>query len=369
MKTRVLFLNQSLQTGGIETIIRDFALSLPQSDFEPQVAVFEDGGHLLAALKNQAIKVHVLDKREGLDPRLILRLRRLLVDQRIQVLHTHNYAAWLYGVMSTIGLSGVEVVHTEHSKVGHHWRRRILEYVLSRVTPKIVAVSDDVAQGLIRQIGVPSERVRVIRNGVNTERYRHDPIRRQKYRDSFGISADSMVFGTLARLVPVKNHALLIDAFAEILPHMPGATLILAGDGPERRALEQQVRRLQLAEEKVKFIGNTTEPEGFLNALDIYAISSLSEGMNLTILEAMASGLPVVATNVGGNPQVVSHQESGFLVNSGDIDAMAQALTALACSADLRKRYGERGRQIVEMSFSQARTLDEYIELYRPARP
>lgn len=360
---RLLFVNHSLRMGGIETMIRDFAQALRPVGVDVSVAVFLGGGALVDELRSGGIAVTDLYKREGIDLGLVLRMRKLLRDSGTQVIHSHNYSAWLYSALASMGLPGVRLVHTEHSRVEPMARRHAMERWLARRTHAVVGVSVDVARSLVADVGVDASRVCFIGNGINLARYRPDAGLRSEMRASLGVGAGCLVFGIVARLVPVKAHVDLVAAFKLVHANRPDCVLVIAGDGPCRQALESQVAALGLVS-AVRFLGEVRDSERVLNALDVYMLSSTDEGMNLTLLEAMATGLPVVATAVGGNSEVVLDGSTGLLVPAKDPQLMAQRMLAVGQGEALRQRLGSAGRQRVEQQFSQAATLRKYQALY-----
>ena len=362
----VLYVNHSMATGGIETLIVDLAAALRTRGFAPAVAVFEGGGSLERRLGELDIPVHPLAKREGLDPSLVFRLRRLIVRAAVDVVHSQNFSTWLYAASALRGLSRpVRHVHTEHSNVEYRARRYWLERLLGRLTTYTVAVSAAVRDTMIGDIGIPSDRVRLIYNGIDTRRFAPDAARRQHMRRVLGVGPDGVVIGVVARLAAVKDHATLIRAFARLRRSCARPVqLVLVGEGPERPALEREIAAQGLGAE-VRLAGEQHDTHDWLRAFDIYALSSISEGMNLTLLEAMSTALPVAATDVGGNPEIVRAGETGLLVPARSEDAMAAALSRLVESEGLRARMGAAGRRRVEERFSQESMLQAYIELYR----
>lgn len=367
-RCRVLFVNDSLHMGGIETMIRDFALGLSAQRFDPFVAVFRGGGGLFDELVARGTPVADLRKRDGLDPGLVRRLRRLIREWRIDVVHSHNYAAWLYTVLATRGLAQVRLVHSEHSRVEPMWRRRAMERWLARRTHAVIGVSADVTKSLVGDIGISPERAGVIANGIDLSRFRPDAAGRTAFRTTHGIAQDALLFGIVARLVPVKDHATLVAAFARVHAEAPHARLVIAGDGPCRAELEEQVRVAGLRA-AVLFLGEVRQSQEVLRALDVYVLSSVSEGMNLTLLEAMGTALPIVATAVGGNPEVVRDGRTGLLVPASDPEALAAAMLRLAGDARQRGSFAAEARQRAEDRYSQAATLRAYERLYLGEAP
>lgn len=367
-RCRVLFVNDSLHMGGIETMIRDFAVGLSPQRFEPFVAVFRGGGGLYDELSRKGTPVADLRKRDGLDAGLVWRLRRLIKECRIDVVHSHNYAAWLYTVLATRGLRGVRLVHSEHSRVEPMWRRRAMERWLARRTHAVIGVSADVTRSLVSDIGVDERRAGLIANGIDLSRFCPDAAGRAAFRAGHDIPVDALLYGIVARLVPVKDHATLVDAFARVHAARPTARLVIAGDGPCRADLERQVEVSGLAR-AVVFLGEVRQSQDVLRALDVYVLSSTSEGMNLTLLEAMGTGLPIVATAVGGNPEVVLDGRTGLLVPPSNPEALADAMLRLAEDGRQRAEFGAAARRRAEDAYSQAATLRAYERLYLGESP
>jgi sugar transferase (PEP-CTERM/EpsH1 system associated) len=362
-KTRILFVNNSLAMGGIETMIVDMVRLLPKAQFAPEVAVFEAGGSLEANLERDGVPVHRLGKRDGIDVSLFMRLRALLRKGRFDVLHTHNYASWLYGNIASRLAGGVVHVHTEHSGVMPSSVRYAIERFLSKRTNHVVAVSDHVVDVLVNRIGVRPQHVKLIHNGVNTGRFSRADVARTATREALGIAGGEVVVGMVARLAPIKNHRYLLDAFEKLSGNAPQTRLLIVGDGPERQALEDHTAVLGITQ-RVVFTGERRDTEKLLCAMDVYALSSTSEGMNLTLLEAMSSGLPVVATAVGGNTEIVKHDHTGFVVPLNAPDAFAGALEKLVLSEELRRSMGEAGRMSVIERFDERAMIAQYTKLY-----
>lgn len=366
-RKKILYLNHCMAMGGIENMIVDFTRLLPADEFEPHVAVFEGGGSLEAALKERHVPVHWLDKHEGIDLGLVFRLRRLLQSQGFQVVHSNNYSAWLYACVASRGLRRLTHVHTEHSGVDSFRRRYTAERWLSRFTTHVVAVSKHVHDVMIDEIGISPQRVRLIYNGVDTTRFCPSPQGRESMRRNLQIPPDVVVIGIVARLARIKNHEILIRAYAK-LHAAPGkkTRLVIVGDGPERAGLEEMSRQFGISAD-VLFLGERRDTPELLNAFDIYILPSLSEGMNLTLLEAMGAGLPVVASRVGGNVEIVEDGNTGYLFPSGNVDALSELFGRLVSEPERRARMGQSGRERVLRQFDQRAMMQHYLSLYRGA--
>lgn len=346
----------------------DMIRLLPRDEFSPEVAVFEGGGSLEAPLAQAGIPVHHLNKRDGIDLGLLWRLRRLLGERDIRIVHSHNFSAWLYSSIGAFGLNCVRHIHTEHSGVEAFQRRYAAERWLSRLTYSVVAVSKHVHEVMINEIGISPERVKLVYNGVNTTRFAPNQAVRLANRKALGLDDADIAIGIVARLAPVKNHRHLLRSFAQLARDATvPVKLFVVGDGSERMALELLCRDLGIAT-CVSFLGERRDTEALLNALDIYVLPSLSEGMNLTLLEAMSTGLPVVATAVGGNGEIVIDGTTGYLVPLGDETAMRDRLRDLALDEPTRRHYASAGRESVIERFDERKMIDQYLGLYRQTR-
>jgi glycosyltransferase involved in cell wall biosynthesis len=203
----------------------------------------------------------------------------------------------------------------------------------------------------------------VIPNGIDTDRFRPNSESQCEWRRKFGIPQTGFLIGTAARLVPVKNHVGVFQAIARLRAKGVQARFVLAGDGPLRDELQQVVRDLGIAEQ-VHFLGDIHNVPEFLNSLDVFVLFSHSEGMSITILESMACGLPVVVTSVGSNPMLVADGDSGYVVPSGDVESLVNALAVLAEDPRKRQAMGLAGRKRIEDSYSVDRMVQIYSDLY-----
>jgi glycosyltransferase involved in cell wall biosynthesis len=234
--------------------------------------------------------------------------------------------------------------------------------VLSRFDGAIVAVSEELRRYML-EARFPAARVAVIRNGIEAGP-RPSPADRHAARRALGIAAETFVAVSVARLDPVKDFGTLLDAFATVRRRAAGARLLIVGDGPERAAIAARAAQPDL-DGAVHLIGFRSDVRALIAAADVYVNSSISEGISITILEAMAAGLPVVATAVGGTPEVLANGAGGLLVPSRDAERLASAILALAADPQRRAVLGAAGRRRLETSFTIDRMVDEYVATYR----
>jgi glycosyltransferase involved in cell wall biosynthesis len=219
----------------------------------------------------------------------------------------------------------------------------------------VVLISESTRRFFIQHCGVPASKTRVILNGAHLERYLEAPAKP-------GAASPRIRFGIAARLVPAKDHYTLLRAFAAVVREIPHAELAIAGDGPLRRELESFTKELNLAD-RVTFVGALADTTKFLSELDIFVLSSLNEGLPIALLEAMAAGLPIVATRAGGIEEAAIDGRNAYLARPGDAQGLAQAMTQMAKRSDLAE-VGAVGREIVTTRFRIEQTWAEYYKLF-----
>ena len=356
----ILHVTWSLQTGGLEMVVLDLARLGPEFGLRPLVACLEKAGDLVPRLEAAGTPYYKLDKRPGIDPGAVRRLARLVREQRVDVLHAHNQGAMFY-----CGLAGLltrrPVVYTRHGAsfgkdASHRWMSRLV----SRMARLVVCVGRDALRVTRERDKVPAAKARLIYNGADLELFDGAADSRAAVRAELGLAEDDQVIITVGRLSGLKDQAGLIAAVAAL----DAARLVLVGDGEERQALEATARRLGVSH-RVIFTGVRRDVPRLLGAADVFALSSLSEGISIAILEAMAAGLPVVATRVGGNPEIVIDGQTGLLVEPGRPDLLAAALEQLLKDPRRAAALGAAGRRRAEEKFSLRAMVGAYAAMYR----
>ncbi len=298
-----------------------------------------------------------------IDLRWVAKMATFVRQRRVDIMHAHEFAMNTYASIVS-ACTGVPLVATVHGKnyYTERWRRRAAYRFVARHAV-MVAVSEDIRTFLQSAAGVDPGRIVVIQNGIDCARFRPDPTRRLDARSELGLSPTQVVLGAIGMHYPVKGHRYLVRAMELVRRHHPDTVLLLAGDGPVRVELERDVARSSL-EGNVRFLGFYEDVERLLQALDVFVLPSLSEGLPLALLEAMACGKPVVATAVGGVPEVVSHGATGLLVPPADPEALAASILLLVQDAALSARLGPSARADVERRFGLARMVQRYETLY-----
>jgi sugar transferase (PEP-CTERM/EpsH1 system associated) len=361
--TRITHVLHSLAVGGTENGVVNLITAL-RGDFEHTVIAMTETGPLASRLPAD-VQIHQLGKRVGLEGRTFLRLVRLLRRLRPDVVHSRNWAA--FDAVPAARVAGVPmIVHGEHGREaadphGLNARRRRLRRVLGPLVDRFVTVSVDLGRWLIDVVGIPERKVITIHNGVDTERFSDQE--RERGRAALGVEDGVPVIGAVGRLDPVKDHAQLIDAFGMIARERPRALLAIVGEGPTRRELERRIAACGL-DARVRLLGTRADVPLILKGFDVFVLPSIAEGMSNTILEAMATGLPIVATRVGGTPELIEDGTHGRLVPAGDSGALAEALAVYLDDPVLRALHGKASRQRAIGEFDLERMAAEYRALY-----
>jgi glycosyltransferase involved in cell wall biosynthesis len=333
---------------------------------EYHVVVLDLVGEWGEELRASGVEVLRTGRRPGVDLGLVRRLGDIYREMQPELIHCHQYTPWFYGGWAA-GLSGLPCIFTEH---GRHQpdrvrlRRVVFNRYLLRHTPVVTAVSHSIQQALARYEKIPASRIELLYNGVDHLHLRADADLRSRMREQLGLAPSTLAIGHAGRFMPVKNQAMLLRALAELSRTHPNLEwkAFLAGWGPLEDELRRQSDELGLSG-RVVFLGERKDVPDLLNAFDVFALSSWSEGTSVTLLESMATGLPAVATAVGGNPELIEDGVSGRLVPSDDAAAFAAALGDLS-DASLRTAMGRHARELLEERFTEQRMIERFASIY-----
>lgn len=354
----------SLDRGGLETMAVDLAIGLKRRGVRPVMIALDEGGVLEANLKTAEIEYVILNGRRFKDPKFHLNVADHLRRVGARIVHTHMFAP-LFHSLPGLTLAGISrVVHTEHSFEYLESRpslRRVLRW-MSRTTRAFTLVGERMLPFYTDIVRVAPKRLQVIANGIDPERYR-PTIEQGHLRSELGIPVDAFVAGSAGRLAPEKNYQMLVRAAAQCRNSGTSVHVVLFGEGSERAALASQARELGV-ESSVSFLGWRTDLHRTLGALDVFVLTSESEGLPLALLEAMATGLPIVSTPVGDIPCVVKEDHTGYFVPTGDSSALATRLRRLAADASTRRSMGNLARQVIIDRHSHDVMVGRYMTAY-----
>ncbi len=354
----------SLDLGGLERIVLDLLREGRKRGRRADVICLERPGTLAPQAEALGARVVCVDKMPGLRPGTIGRLAAALRRLHPEVVHTHQIGALFYAGPAARRAGVPLVVHTEHGKnYAQRRRTRWLGWLAGRYAARFFCVSADIAAEVTAGRIVPRRKIHVVANGIDTARFRAQGDARE-LRQELGIPAAAPVVGTIGRLSEIKQQDLLLRAFARISERLPEARLLLVGDGPLMGSLRQLAQDLGQAE-RVHFAGYQARPERYLQVMDLFALTSRSEGMPLAVLEAWAAGLPVLASDVGGLPELIDPGRNGHLFRSGDEAGLADGLYQLLRDREYARRLGTAGRQLVTDRYDVRHMAQAYDEHYR----
>jgi L-malate glycosyltransferase len=363
----LLHLLHSLHVGGAEMLAAQLARRF-SANFRIVFACLDELGTLGDTLRGEGFAVHVIQRRQpGLDWRCVARLGKILRQEKVDVIHAHQYTPFFYAMLGRWLSGRPPILFTEH---GRHFpdQRRLKRVAANRLLltrrDRVIGVGAAVRDALITNEGIPAPRVGVIYNGIDPARFQNQGHDRLEVRKELGIGADDLMILQVARLDYLKDHATAVRALGRLVRTVPHARLVLVGDGPERERIERCIADSGLGD-SVRLLGTRRDVARFTAVADMFLLTSISEGIPLTLIEAMAAGLPVVATRVGGVPEVVQDGVTGLLAEPGDDGTLAEHMLHLFRHPSVGEEMGRRGRDRGQELFSENAMVANYERLYK----
>jgi glycosyltransferase involved in cell wall biosynthesis len=351
-----------MEAGGIEQLVLALATEFKKRGFGSAICCIENGGRLAVEARNRGIEVTELEMAWHGKFRMFRSLCNTLRKHKPAVIHSHNFKPFFYSSLARLCRATNVHVHSRHGALlKHHralWRYRALRPWVN----KFITVSTDRQSELAQLTGLPESKIAVLSNGVSTEHF-CPAADKVEIRRQLGLSVSCLAIICAARLAPEKDLPTLLRALAFVRQTVPAVQLWLVGDGPELEFLKKLTVDLAL-ESNVRFLGYRQDVNLFLQAADVFVLSSLSEGLSMALLEAASSGLPIVATDVGGNREIVNPPHGGYLIPPQNPVAMSAALIRLLQDPLLRQSMSTYGRALVLEKFSLERTITEHLKLY-----
>lgn len=360
----VLHLIDGLRIGGAEMLLRDLSVGLERRGYRVSIG-YSTSGALVQELNALGLPLTRLPRLMRIDPILFGGMVRLCLRGAPQIVHTHLFKSDIHGRLAA-RMAGVPVVvSTLHSM--DRWAKirplGSLYGLTARYADRIVAVSKEVRRYYGAHTGIPDEKFSTIENGVNVQRFEQQAAAGDLVRQGLGLDPSAPLLGVVGRLTPPKDHATFLRAAMLISRKVPQARFLIVGDGPLRKALEAQTRALGLSE-VLTFTGLRKDIPAVLAALDVLVFSSLWEGLPVALLEGMAAARPVVATSVGGIPDVVLPGRTALLAPPSDAEALAQACLYLIANDNMRQAMGQLGYERARTHFSIEVMVDRTAKLY-----
>jgi glycosyltransferase involved in cell wall biosynthesis len=364
VKTSVMHITYDMRIGGTEMVIKNIIEGSDHSLFDMSIFCIESPlGPWGVDMQNAGLTIATTARQPGFDIALIFAIRKHLKTHNIDLLHCHQYTPWVYGVMAAFGTK-TKVIFTEHGRFypdSSTWKRKLMNPWLGRITNYITAISQATKQALVDFENLPKDRIEVIYNGIKPLKI--DSAKTLALKQKLKIPDHSLVLGTIARLDPIKNHIMMLDAFSLVLKTHPDAVLIIVGDGEERNSIIKHIQTLGI-DNKVLMPGYDPQPQHYLALMDIFLLSSLSEGTSMTLLEAMSLKKPCVVTDAGGNKEVIANGENGIVTTNDDANEFSQAILKLMNDKVLINQYGEASEKRFGRLFDVSVMVKRFSNFY-----
>lgn len=360
-KNNIMFLLQGLEMGGLEKMVVDLVNNMPPS-YRISMCCYDSLGPLLKSISS-SIEVIYLKRKSGFDLSYIMKLFKVMRKKKIEIVHLHNRTAFIYGTIAA-RLAGIRnIIYTEHGRTIKLTRKaKIAHRLMNRVLKKTVVVTRYLKEMLVEKEGFNPNKIIIIPNGIDGSKFMINKSTLREEND-LSLKEEDKIIGIVARLDPIKNHKCLIGAMTLIEKEEPKAKLLVVGDGPLKSTLIKKVKDRNL-QETIYFLGEREDIPNILAGVDLFVLSSLSEGMSITLVEAMAAGLPIIATEVGGNPDLIDHGKNGILVPKGDENAMASAILKVLKNTKIARSLGAEARKKYESEYTLDMMVKKYIAIY-----
>jgi len=364
-RQKILHIVEDLKIGGLEKVLASIVLSLDKNRYDIQVWCLSAGGDVADELMEKGITVRILRKRSYYNPWQVLVLACLFRRESFQIIHTHGYFASTFGRLAAILANAPVIITHVHSTYYDYCKRNLLiERFLSYFTDRIICISQAVERFVTVNEGIRNEKTCLIYNAVVSPDQLLNGHLRKQMRASLGLDAEAIVIAVVASLTANKGHGILLTAFRDIFLSHPSVRLLIVGDGPLREQIEASTRQLMI-DQAVVFTGIRKDVFDLLQLSDIFVLpTQIREGLGVALIEAMAVGLPVIGTEIGGIPEVIEDGENGFLVSPGSSEQLAEVLKKLVNDQALRTVMGHRGRKIYEEKFTLPRMIRQIETLY-----
>ena len=369
-KIKIAQVITGLGIGGAEQHLLSLAKHLDRKQFELDFYCIIEGGELIKDFQKLGYYPKIFHgaynykRRFPYDIKQILRLSRTFKQKKYDIVHTHLYAADVIGITAAI-LAGIpRIVKSVHNIGNWKTKKKILhDRILSKFIDRVVCCSESVREFTLRQERLKRDKTITIYQGIDMAKF-NVKINRTEYIKKIGLNPNFKTVGTVARLVPIKGHVYLLEAIPLILKSCPDTQFLLIGDGPLKEKLYSSIKDKPY-KEKIHFLGSRSDIPELLSLLDVFVLPSLSEGLGIVILEAMAAQLPVVASRIDTIAEAVIDKQTGFLVETANAEQLAAMIIQLLMNDELRKKMGENGKERVKTHFSMSEMIQQIQKLYK----
>tara|TARA_Y100000588_G_C14135960_1_gene873805 strand:- start:202 stop:1311 length:1110 start_codon:yes stop_codon:yes gene_type:complete len=360
---KVLHITYDMRIGGTEMVIKNIIEGNAEQGIDMSIYCIEAPlGPWGEELRKAGVVITTTSRKPGFDVSLIRALREHIKKHKIDIVHCHQYTPWVYGALAS-AFTKTKVIFTEHGRFypdSSSWKRKYINPLLLALTARVTAISKATKIALSKFEYIPEEHVDVVYNGIAPLKI---AATKEITRRELDIPNNAFILGTIARLDPIKNQKLMIKAFANVAVKVKHIYLVIVGDGDLRKELESLTKQLNIVE-RVRFTGYKSNPTKYLELMDIFLLPSLSEGTSMTLLEAMSIGKPCIVTNAGGNPEIVTHLETGLVTENDNEEELTAAIESLIDSPVIAN-YSKNALVRFNTQFQVNRMMEQYINLYK----
>ncbi|HXJ41500.1 MAG TPA: glycosyltransferase [Bryobacteraceae bacterium] len=368
MAIRILHVVEALGVGGgVENGIANLIEHTDHDRFEHVLCGVFRLGAQVERYPSDRVRLLCMEQQERKFSVQVGPLARMIRHVKPDIVHSRNWGA-LEAVIAARWTASCSVIHSEHgvemNPSAEPRRRSWFRRGAFALADEVFSVSYQLRETLARRTGFPLRKIGVIHNGVDTRRFRPDPLTRRRFREELGIGEKEFCIGCVGRLNKIKDYPTMLRAAETFGASCPSWRLLIVGDGPERSALEEFAGTRPVLAGRVQFLGMTDRVPAFLNAIDAYVLPSLCEGISNSLLEAMAAGVPAVASETGGNPEVIEDGESGLLFPVGDARRLAEQLVLLWSNQTFREGLIRHALRRVNEQFSLSTMVEQYQSMY-----
>jgi N-acetyl-alpha-D-glucosaminyl L-malate synthase BshA len=362
MPKKVLYIIDGLSEGA-GRVLYDLVKFL--KNYKIIIVTLYKEGNLIDQFKKLNVKIINLNKKPGIRPATIIKLKNIIKKEKPDIVHTHNCNAYEFGVLAARILKVKKIIHTAHGKSVKpnklkKLRESLFHKFISAFLTNYISVSKDLAKYAAKNWCLNKKKIKTIYNGIDTNTYKKIKVDKS-FLYNLGIKKDDILIGIVAGLRPVKSHETLIKSMQLIKKQVPNSKLLIIGDGPEKNRLINLTDKLNLKKD-ILFLGNRKDIVKLLNCLDVSVLPSLSECLSIALLESMSCQLPVIATDVGGNPELINKD---YLVKPKDYKNLAIKTVKLLKDKDLRENIGKQNRKRVLNHFNIQNMIKNYKKVYQ----
>ena len=348
--------------GGTEQVIYQLVKNADATLFDNSIVCFEgEIGAIGQQLQETGTRFHVLHRVPGFDTNLIKSIRALVTSEEIDIVHCHQYTAYVYGTLAAVN-TRAKVVFTEHGRFhpeSYSWKRRLVNPLLSLTTDSIIAISAATKEALAEFEWFRRSSIQVIYNGIEAT----EKLIEARENNQLNLTDEHLVFGTITRFDTIKNLPMMVNAFAAVHQQHANARLLLVGDGDQRSSIETLVSELGISE-AVIFTGFQTDTIKYMSMIDVYVLSSFSEGTSMTLLEAMSFSTCCIVTAVGGNVEIIQHETNGLVVESDDYQQLSENMLRVFGDENLRQQLGLQAKLAFDDKFALNQMIHSYRDVY-----